>query len=178
MFTKQQKQYIVDKIKYNQRFFDLIIDDIIKYRIYLNRYDYNRLGFDWNKNIVKNYFYNNNRLIQYVQNQIYPLYKETIDEYIENFRRVKLLNQLINYPLNKICKLIKKYNINQQNVLINIYQKYKNEHWTELEPIVNLIEDKKIKTEFEKSKHEQLKLFDDKLNAIAKELLADLNYKK
>lgn len=152
--TQLQKIDIFYAICSDQQLYDKIIQDIVNKQIILGKYDYDKLSWDFNFDEAKDYFDSNERLKTYVNNQIYPKYKKQIDvilfekqkkEDIQSLSQRKLLSQVID--------IIQKYDIKDQSILKKLYSMYKSDKETELlQKIVDRIDDKTIKKDFQKSK--------------------------
>ena len=184
-FSDKEKQRIVDLIRYEDELYNKILDDIMQEQFVLTQWDYAKLGWNYTKDDLKAYFDSNYRLKRFIQNQIYPTYKRQIDELIEQDNKRKYeqqksfdinsLNTL--QDINKIVSIIEKYNITDQDILINVYQKIKHSDKDYLiKKIVDRINNVQIKKQFERLQFYHPNLFArKKFISISKQIFSTLN---
>lgn len=176
--TQQQKKQMMYAIQSDKQLYDKIINDMINRQIVLSQWDLQYLEWGFTEEDLKSYFDYNDRLQKYMNNQIYPKYKNEIDQLLFERQKKKDLENITTLRvLKSVMQLIQKYDVQDQQLLKQLYQIHKsNDDLTLLQKLVDRIEDNRVKQKFEQSKYYQPTLFaKKKFINVAKELFSQMN---
>lgn len=148
-------------IQSDKQLYDKIINDMINQQIALMKWDFQYFDWGFTAEELKNYFDSNFRLTKYINNQIYPKYKTEIDQLLfERQKKRDLENITTLIDLKIVIQLIQKYDVQDQQLLKQLYQIHKsNDDLTLLQKLVDRIKDNRVKQKFEQSKLYQPTLF-------------------